>query len=308
MVVFALSWIDEENGVSDVFYMPGKCGDTLHQWPVAYWWARETGKQFEVWIDEPTSKMLEGLLAAQPCVSKVRLWNQSTNYTCGGQPWGGDFPTALHQEHSIRSLGLRGFPRRQLTLEALEGVALNIHVEPEALAETPSLIVPELPKAHRVVLHGMGICPHTRQTPGFWRFLAGIAEDLEQEFEEVVFVGSPDDREVGITTWPDWSQWSDGGDFLQLASYLQASRLMIGCGSAPVVLASLLKVPAIRVHDPLGNAPAVIWSNLGHNQRNATEDELRSLWLAFKETYACRSTDGPIRAGLVSAESTRDAH
>lgn len=271
--------------MSTVFYCPGRMGDSLHQWPVAFWWHRETGQPFEMWIDEPTCAPLKPLYEIQPGVSKVVLTNQSKAYNCGGQPWGGDFPMELHAEHTIYSLGLRAFPSRQLTLQAFQDCVVKPQVEPDVLAETPCLTVPAEPKANRVVLHGTGICHHNKQTPAFWRFLAGIRGELEAAFDEIVFVGSDRDREVGAATYPNWTTWSDDGDFAKLASYIAASRLMIGCGSAPVVLAGLLKVPAIRVHDPLGDAPKVIWSNLGKTQLNATELELRTLWPEFRDTY-----------------------
>ena len=85
---------------------------------------------------------------------------------------------------------------------------------------------------------------------GFWRFLASIRAELETLFDQIVFVGSPDDRAVGVETYPGWDDFDDGGDFLKLARLVHASRLMIGVGSSPIVVAGALKVPAIRVHDP----------------------------------------------------------
>lgn len=277
--------------MSQVFYFPGKAGDSLHQWPIAYWWHRQHREPFECWIDEPSSKMLEPLFAAQPGVSKVVLTKQSANYNCGGQPWGGDFSTELHQQHNIVSLGFRAFPQRQLTLQTLNDVPLKLNVTHEELAETPSLAVPDEPKANRVMLHGTGVCPHTKQTPAFWRFLARL--DLS-EFDEIEFIGSPDDREVGKTAYPEHGEFDDGGDLLKLASRMNASRLVLACGSAMAALAQQLKVPCVRVHDPLGEAAKVIWSGLGKNQLNDTEFGLRTSWPEFhdkwiKQESECRS-------------------
>jgi hypothetical protein len=59
---------------------------------------------------------------------------------------------------------------------------------------------------------------------------------------------------------------------------MAGSRLVIGSGSSGVALASVLKVPTLRVHDPIGNAPKVIWAGLGDNQWNEEEVALRRLW------------------------------
>ena len=73
-----------------VFTFAGKAGDALHQWPVAWWWAKQTGKRFTCWLDEASCKMVapaseRGLLRARlitaraplrspsPCGDKVRI-------------------------------------------------------------------------------------------------------------------------------------------------------------------------------------------------------------------------------------------
>lgn len=264
--------------------MPGKLGDALHQWPIIFWHYRQTAEIGDLWLDERTCKPLVPLFENQQGIREVKLVGGVENYSCGGQPWSMGI-AAEHPDRHFVHLGLRAFPVRQLTLECLEHVSLPLKVSPQALAEIPPLDVPELPKANRLVLHGMGICPHTRQTPGFWRFLASVSGQLDQEFEEIVFVGSEADREIGVTTYPNWKQWADDGDFLKFGSYLKASRAMIGCGSAPVVLAGLLCVPAVRVHDPIGQATKTIWSNLGNNQLNATEVELRTQWAPWRDQW-----------------------
>lgn len=264
---------------------PGKLGDALHQFPIIYWNYRETGEIADLWMDEKTCKLLVPLFSAQQGIKEVELKGGVENYSCGGQPWHMSLRGKYHTSRYFVHLGLRSFPQRQLTLECLERVALPLKVDPKDLAETPCLTVEPAPKSNRLILHGMGICPHTRQTPGFWRFLSNIRKELESEFEEIVFVGSDADREIGVRVYPQWAEWSDHGDFAKLGSYINASRAMIGCGSAPVVLAGLLCVPAIRVHDPIGEAPKIIWSNLGQNQLNATESELRTAWPAWRDQW-----------------------
>ena len=61
---------------------------------------------------------------------------------------------------------------------------------------------------------------------------------------------------------------------------------MIGCGSAPIVLAGLLKIPSVRVHDKIASdAPKVIWNNLAPNSINDTEIELRKSWPTFRDRW-----------------------
>ncbi len=278
--------------MSTVFTMPGKCGDALHQWPIVHHWAKQSGEQCEVWLDEKTCKPLVPLFEAQPCVAKVELRGGVENYNCGGQPFHMNLPTSAFDGHTIYHLGLRGFPARQLTLECLSVSKVPVTVTPEVLASEPSLHAPALEKKNRLVLHGQPVYTHTKSSPTFWKFLAGIRHELEAIFDDIVWVGDERDREIGLRTYPDWSSFEDKGDFLELARYVNGSRCMIGVGSAPIVLAGLLKVPAIRVHDPIGNdAPKVIWSNLAPNNLNETEVGLRKEWPLFREQWLGKAVD-----------------
>ena len=63
------------------------------------------------------------------------------------------------------------------------------------------------------------------------------------------------------------------------------SRAVIGCGSSSVALAGALKVPCIRVHDPIGEFPRRIWDNLGDNQLNDTEIGLRASWPEWRDKW-----------------------
>jgi hypothetical protein len=272
--------------MSTVFTMPGKLGDAILQWPVAFHWHRETGEPFEVWLDEKTCAPLVPLLETQPGVSAVKLMPGVENYNCGGQPFHLNLPTSAFEGNTIYHLGLRSFPVRQISLQVLQDSKVPVKAEVEEFAETPSLVVDGVQKANRLVIHGQSVCPHTRSTPTMWRFLASIAKEVQTMFTEIVFVGSPADREVGRMTYPEWTAFDDGGDFLKLARFIAGSRLMIGCGSAPITVAGALKVPAIRVHDPIANdAPKVIWNNLGANQLNDTHLGLRKEWPVFKERF-----------------------
>jgi ADP-heptose:LPS heptosyltransferase len=131
----------------------------------------------------------------------------------------------------------------------------------------------------------MAVYPHTKTTPALWKFLYRVADELDEMFDEVVWVGSDRDREVGKRIYPKWGEFSDDGDFKKLADLIWNSRLMIGCGSSPITLAGALKVPGIRVHDPIGDHPRVIWSNLGANQMNEGEKDLRTLWPRFRDEF-----------------------
>lgn len=272
--------------MSTVFTCPGKMGDALHQTPIAYHWAKQHQAKATFWLDEKTCKPLVPLLEAQPWVESVELKGGVESYHCGGQPFHMNLPTSAFDGHTIYHLGLRGFPARQLTLECLQVSKVPVEVTPDVLATEPSLHAPVLEKKNRLVLHGQPVYAHTRSVPTFWKFLAGIRGELESMFDEIVWVGNERDLEVGKRTYPEWGTFEDEGDFLELARYINGSRCMIGCGSAPIVLPGLLKVPAIRVHDPIANdAPKVIWSNLSHNNINDTEIGLRKEWPLFKAQF-----------------------
>lgn len=272
--------------MATVMTMPGKCGDAVMQWPVAFHYHRQTGDRVTLWMDEKTCKSLVPLFEAQPGVEEVKLISGIENYSCGGQPFHFDLPTSAFAGNSVYHLGLRAFPVRQLSLQSLQDSKVPVTVSPEDFANTPSLVVGEVEKKNRLVVHGQSVCPHNGQTPTMWRFLSSIAPELESMFDDIVFVGSEADREVGLSVYPHWSQYDDGGDFLKLARLIAGSRFMIGVGSSPVTVAGALKVPSIRVHDRIGNdAPKVIWSNLGGNQLNATYIELRNLWPGFRDAW-----------------------
>ena len=273
--------------MSTVFTMPGKLGDAIHQWAVAAAWLRESGKTCEAWLDEKSCKPLVPLLEVQPGVDRVALKSGVENYNCGGQPFHMNLSRDDWEDNLIYHLGMRGFPQRQISLQCREDSKVPINATPDEFANTPSIVVPDPAEpVNRVVLHGQGIYAHNRTTPGFWRFLASIRTELEGRFDEIVFVGSADDRAVGLETYPDWSEFDDGGDFLKLARFVKASRLMIGVGSSPITVAGALKVPAVRVHDPIGNnAPKMIWDNLGENQLNDEHATLRTTWPKFRDRW-----------------------
>ena len=277
--------------MSTVFTFPGKMGDALHQWPIAHHWHKQTGKPFQVWLDQTTCKPLVKLFEAQPGVELVKLVEGVENYNCGGQPFHLNLPTSAFDEHTIFHMGLRGFPARQLTLECLQTSRVPVTLTAETLATERSLVAGgEEPRPGgglgMLVLHGQPAYAHTGTTPTFWKFIAGVRAELEDLFENITFVGAPRDLETAERIYPDWDRYDDGGDLKKTADLVQHSDCMIGCGSAPIVLAGLLRVPGIRVHDAIaGDAPKVIWSNIGDDQVNATEIELRRDWPTFRDKY-----------------------
>lgn len=273
-----------------VFSFPGKAGDALMQWPIAYWWARENGKTFTCWMDEHSTKMVAPLFAAQPCVDKVEFKSGVENYSCGGQPWHFDIPASDYIDREVHHLGFKNFPARQLTLETMENIKLGLKVDQDLLAKTPSIEAPGpvegfLEGERICILHGQAIYSNTKGTPKFWTFLSDISPELAIRFDRLVFVGDERDREVGLRTYPDWETFDDHGSFLELAKLMKMAKLVIGCGSSVVALAGALKVNSIRVHDPIGEHPKMIWSNLQENHLNSTEDQLRGEWGPWRDKW-----------------------
>jgi hypothetical protein len=264
--------------VSLVFTMPGKLGDALLQWPVAFHYCRQQESKCTLWLDEKTLKPLVPLFEAQPCVEKVELKSGIENYSMGGQPWNFNMKTEDHLDHEVYHLGFRAFPSRQISLETLNNVPL--HIDSRDVATEDSLQVSPQETHDRVVLHGT-FASHTSGVPGFWRFLY----DIKNELPEMVFVGTKPERARALELYPDAKEFNDEGNFLKLAEFVKGSRMVIGSGSSVCALASVLHVPCVRVHDPIGEAPRVIWSGLGDNQLNESERDLRKLWPEFRDKY-----------------------
>ncbi len=285
-----------------VVTFPGKIGDALLQWPVIYQHAKTSKTSFHCWLDEHSLMPLVNLLKAQACVEGVELRPGIEHWRCGGQPWDFGLTTDDYVQHEVIHMGMREFPREQITLQTVKWTQLRI--DTAALAHEPSLVVvpPDelMQRTDYIVLHGT-FASHVSGTPGFWRFLYQIAPWITETFERAIFVGTPSERARArqlypgikgmangnaVAAWTGWSDFDDGGDFLPLASLVSGARMVIGSGSSVVTLAGALKVPCIRVHDAIGEAPKVIWSNLGPNQINETALELRKgAWERFREQW-----------------------
>jgi len=222
------------------------------------------------------------LFEAQACCEAVKLIPGIQHYACGGQPWHFGMEGKDHLDQVIYHLGFRQFPQRQITLQTALDVPFQIDIK--KLAER-SLTVPDRQdRPERCVLHGTFTAPGAG-VPAFWKFLASIRLELAQLFSEIVFVGSKREQERAGQLYPAWTTYDDNRNFLDLAKFVDGSGLVIGSGSCVVALAGLLGVPTIRIHDPIGDAPKVIWSNLGDNQRNETLIGIRSEWPRFRDTY-----------------------
>lgn len=266
--------------MSLIFTMPGKLGDALLQWPVVYQYCKRENARCTLWLDEKSLRPLVPLFEYQPCVEKVELRGGIENHSMGGQPYDFGLKTSDYVDHEIYHLGFRAFPTRQITLETLNTVPLNLSAR--ETAQEPSLTVPDPdPREEKVILHG-NFTSHATGVPGFWRFLSRIWDELPADR---VFVGRPGECRRALELYPGARSFDDRGDFLVLARVLLGARAVIGCGSSVAALASVLKVPCVRVHDPIGEAPKVIWSGLGENQVNDTEFELRSTWPAFRDRW-----------------------
>lgn len=268
--------------MSLVFTMPGKLGDAILQWPVAYHYCKQHETKCTLWLDKHTLEPLVNLFRAQPVVESVVLRGGIENWNMGGQPWDFGLETKDHLDHEIYHLGFRKFPQRQITLETLEQVP--VHIVANKVAQEPSLFVGPIEQKNRLVLHGT-FASHMTGSPGFWRFLFDRWAELRTLFEEVTFVGKPDEVQRALEIYPEASGFDDGGDFLVLAKHIAGSRLVIGSGSSVVTVGGALKVPTIRVHDPIGEFPRVIWSNLGDGQLNESERDLRKLWPQFRDRW-----------------------
>ena len=270
--------------MSTVFTFPGRAGDALLQFPVAYQWSKATGDKFTCWLDERSCKMVAPLFAAQTCVEAVEFKPGIEGYPCGGQPFHFDLPTSEFKDRTIFHMGFRSFPQRQITLETLENAKLPVKIDRQDLAHESCFMFHVEPK-NRLILHGNPVCPHTKTTPGFWKFLASITSEISELFDEIVWVGDKRDREIGTRTYPQWKDFDDGGSFLEVAKLMAGSKAVIACGSSMAALGQVLKVPTIRVHDPIGNHPRVIWSGLGESQLNLTEIELREAWPQWRDRW-----------------------
>lgn len=294
--------MSDKKVVEIVFTSPGKLGDAVLQMAVPYWYAKEQETQVSIWLDKNSCRPLVPLLERQSWVKTVELKEGVENYNCGGQPFHMNLATKDFFDRQIFHLGMRGFPQRQITLQTVEDSKVPLEVSQDNLAETPYFEVPpvdavtvtkdgrvqelRLTEGKRVlVLHGQAVCPHTRSTPAFWRFLHRIRKEVSDLFDEMIWVGNDRDRQTGISAYSTWASFDDGGSFLELARLISKATAVIGVGSSVVTLGAALKVPTIRVHDQIGDHPRAIWDNLGSNQLNRPEVDLRKDWPEWRDRW-----------------------
>lgn len=268
--------------MSLVFTMPGKIGDALLQFPAIYWHCNDTRQKATLWLDEKTLRPLSNLFIAQPCIEAVEFKSGIENYNCGGQPFDFGLKIADHMDHEIHHCGFRKFPTKQITLETLDNLA-GLQIARRD-TNTCLTVIHGIPPHRRLVLHGK-FTSHASGVPSFWKFLSDHAAELQNLYEEIVFVGTPAERRRALELYPNWAAYDDGGDFLHLAQFMAPAEAVIACGSSVAALGGLLGVPTLRIHDPIGEAPKIIWSNLGQNQFNLTEEELRTEWSAVRSSF-----------------------
>lgn len=273
--------------MSTVFTMPGKMGDAILQWPVVAAWVKKTGKTCTIWADRQTCKPLVNLFKNQNGVEDVVLMDGVESYHCGGQPFHMNIPTEMFEGKTVYHLGMREFPQRQISAQSL--LDSRVPVEREDLPGK-SLQFDYSEKQNRLILHGQSFYGNSSTVPSVWKFINSIKDELAANFKEIVFVGTPADLEVSKRTYPEWETFDDGGDVEKTAKLMDASRAFIGCGSSMAALAGAVGIPAVRVHDPIGNFPKNIWSNLGEAQLNATHVELRKEWEPWSRKFLYNQT------------------
>lgn len=244
-----------------LFTFPGKLGDALHQWPIAKTWAEENNQKIEVGLGR-TAWLLEHLLAAQPCVSRVHRLEGITNEDVGGQPWHFSFVADNSKEWDrVVHLGFRGFPTRGLMRETYDLVPLKTPFE--QIFAQPSIEpywrhpgVDFLP----LILHG------NKTRPTFYKAMIRCWRILEKNFNPIVWAGKPDE-------WPQPSAFEgDGLPIAEVAARISVSGLVFAASSGIAALAGAQGAPCIRIGEP-NLVPHEIWNNPGPNQWSVKPDE-----------------------------------
>ena len=244
--------------MSVLFTFPGKIGDTLHQWPLVFHWAREQQKKIVVGLEATSLGPLVRLFRNQPCVEDVAMLYGIEHWGVGGQPWDFGFKTADYDKwDAVHHMGFRAMPNKRLTL--FQQNVLKVAASHSEIAETPSLVpcASEVKKS-KCVIHG------TQNSGNLWRLMSECDNLIRRCFEQVVFVGSGVDLTLLEARGLD--RFDDRGDFLSLAEFISDAAMVIGCGSSVVALAGAMKVPSIRV--PELHIASDIYANLGPGQWN----------------------------------------
>lgn len=258
---------------------PGKIGDTLLQWPVAMHWALKHGEKIDVRISEGVEP-IGNLLASQSVVNDLKVaTGRIISYNCGGQPWDFDYkPEDTTEYEQVFHCGFRRFPDKQITLFTRDALSLQEDLV-DGLFGYQTILAGQVDPKRRLVIHGRRIS----QSGGdclFWGVMKNLlANGIADRFDEIVAVGTRDERLDARSRLNVQSTWADNGDWSALALYLANSALLIDAGTGVAALAGAVGTPCIRIHDPIGLQPKTIWSNPQYNQLNFAEGELLSdIW------------------------------
>ena len=267
------------------------------QWPVAYHYWKETGNKFSCLLDRHISA-LQGLMESQECVDKIIIVDRIYDWNWGGQPYHFNMtPEEVGKWDEVYHLGLRGEPTNQLTLCAKENVPIKAGEEQLA---AQSLFVGPQNRQNTLIVHAtatthMGIRHQQDIRPRIWDVFAMCEQWFHLNFEEIVFIGSKKDKRMKELYDYKYFFFDDEGDFLKLAQEMNNTAFVLGAGSMGVVLAGILGVPSMRVHDPLwGKEDFTFWGNLGNKHANYypqgaihkelvqdfVEEQCQSLWAA----------------------------
>lgn len=265
---------------------PGKIGDFFHQWPIAYHWSKKHNRKIHIGVDERMLRPLVPLIKHQPCVEDVWLLPGIEHYQIGGQPF--DFGLsyqAYKQWEKIIHLGYREVPEKPLTLAVREWSGVEIPTK--ALKSECTLVGTRDPRPRNLLLlHGRRHDMYG-EFPCFWKALWEVVDFLQEEFEEIKWVGTPSETRIAHK-FPFTEVFEDRGDWIKLVDEMKDARMVMGVGGAMVALAGALKTPSIRIHDPVPGFRPEIFANFGERQWNLDTEadygkEIRKCVSATKE-------------------------
>jgi hypothetical protein len=241
------------------FTFPGRMGDLLMQWPVAYQWHKKTGEQFRVVTCEHWNmpRMLP-LLETQKCVAEVTVMSGIINDdSCGGQPWHFN----LKEDPDYFHMGYQDRPNMQLT-----DFTLKYFPEPldrDAVLNEASLDMGERNPQNYCVFFAK---PHQN-----WETALELMQKVTDRFDKVYVIGLPEDLSYICQNVPDtcWQKWhnvdSKTPDLLSDARLIRDARVVITINSLVPTISNVLKVPTVVVHRA---QPFQTYSNTGPNQFN----------------------------------------
>lgn len=249
-----------------LFTLPGKIGDAFHQYPIAYHWHLKHQEKFHLGLDMNMLAPLAPLFAAQEAVEKVWQLPGIESYHMGGQPFDFGFPHEAYKVwDKVYHLGFRAPAEKPITLATRDLVDYPINTK--KLKEVRTLFGSRPPQPRNLLLLHGSRHEMYGETPLFWKAIVDTWDLLVDEFDEIFFIGTSADRRIA-RRWADAEEFDDAGDWLKLVDFMQDARLVMGGGSSMVSLAGALKVPSIRIHDPMPGWRPEVFTNFGPYQWN----------------------------------------